>query len=56
MPDAIAREALETYARFVAMRDEIDEGRRGWADLAGFFTQATTPATACSATATTCST
>jgi len=38
MPDAIAREALETYARFVAMRDEIDEGRRTWADLAGFFT------------------
>ncbi len=39
MSDAIAREALETYARFVAMRDEIDEERRGWADLAGFFTQ-----------------
>ena len=38
MPDAIAREALETYTRFVAMRDEIDEGRRGWADLADFFT------------------
>jgi ketosteroid isomerase-like protein len=38
VPDAIAREALATYARFVALRDEIDAGRRGWADLADFFT------------------
>ncbi len=38
MPDAIAREALATYARFVALRDEIDAGHRGWGDLAGFFT------------------
>jgi hypothetical protein len=39
MPDAIAREALATYERFVAMRDEIDAGRRGWEDLAEFFTE-----------------
>jgi hypothetical protein len=39
MPDAIAREALATYKRFVAVRDEIDEGRRGWEDLAEFFTE-----------------
>jgi hypothetical protein len=38
MPDAIAREALATYQRFVAMRDEIDAGNRGWGDLAEFFT------------------
>ena len=38
MPDPIAREALETYTRFVALRDEIDTGRRSWAELADFFT------------------
>ena len=38
MSDAIAREALATYARFVRLRDEIDAGQRGWGDLADFFT------------------
>jgi ketosteroid isomerase-like protein len=38
MSDTIAREALATYARFVALRDEIDAGRRGWGELAEFFT------------------
>lgn len=31
-------EAREIYARFVQVRDEIDEGKRGWGDLADFFT------------------
>ena len=33
------REALETYARFVALRDEIDAGRETWSRLAEFFTE-----------------
>ncbi|MDJ0786699.1 MAG: nuclear transport factor 2 family protein [Myxococcota bacterium] len=36
---ATAREATETYARFVALRDEIDRGERPWAELADFFTE-----------------
>ena len=36
---AIAKEARETYDRFVEIRDEIDEGKRGWGDLADFFTE-----------------
>ena len=36
---AIEKEALETYARFVALRDEIDVGRKSWSDLADFFTE-----------------
>jgi ketosteroid isomerase-like protein len=39
MPDATAQEALETYDRFVALRDEIDAGRKRWSDLADFFTE-----------------
>ncbi len=39
MPTATEQEALDTYARFVAQRDEVDEGTRGWADLADFFTE-----------------
>jgi ketosteroid isomerase-like protein len=39
MSRAIETEALETYARFVGVRDEIDEGRRPWSDLADFFTE-----------------
>jgi ketosteroid isomerase-like protein len=39
MPTAIESEALATYARFVALRDEIDAGRRRWAELADFFTE-----------------
>jgi hypothetical protein len=36
---AIEEEALETYARLVALRDEIDGGRKLWSDLADFFTE-----------------
>jgi len=36
---AIEKEALETYARLVARRDEIDGGRKLWSDLAVFFTE-----------------
>jgi len=39
MSDAIARESLETYERFVAVRDEIDEGKKPWSVLADFFTE-----------------
>jgi hypothetical protein len=38
MADAIEQEATQTYARFVALRDEIDAGRRRWSALADFFT------------------
>jgi ketosteroid isomerase-like protein len=31
-------EALATYARFVALRDEIDLGKKPWSLLADFFT------------------
>jgi len=34
----IEKEALDSYARFVALREEIDAGRRRWAELADFFT------------------
>ena len=33
------QEALDTYARFVALRDEIDVGGRAWSELADFFTE-----------------
>jgi hypothetical protein len=39
MSTDLEREAKETYARFVAMRDEIDAGNKSWADLADFFTE-----------------
>ena len=39
MTDSIAAEALETYERFVAIRDEIDVGRKSWSTLADFFTE-----------------
>ncbi|MDP6979658.1 MAG: nuclear transport factor 2 family protein [Myxococcota bacterium] len=39
MPSPIETEALETYERFVAMRDEIDAGRERWSSLADFFTE-----------------
>jgi len=35
----IEREALETYHRFVGVRDQIDVGERSWEDLADFFTE-----------------
>ena len=39
MPNAIEREARETYERYVAVRDEIDAGKKPWAVLADFFTE-----------------
>ncbi len=39
MSEAIEKEARESYARFVALRDEIDLGRRPWSSLADFFTE-----------------
>ena len=39
MPTPLEIEARETYARFVAARDEVDSGRKRWSDLADFFTE-----------------
>ncbi len=39
MSEAIEREALETYKRFVATRDEIDTGAKPWSALADYFTE-----------------
>ena len=39
MPSSTEREALDTYARFVAVRDRIDVGEADWPDLANFFTE-----------------
>lgn len=36
---AIATEALETYRRFVAARDQVDSGEKTWDQLADFFTE-----------------
>jgi len=36
---AIEKEALATYDRFVALRDEIDVGKQHWPALADFFTE-----------------
>ncbi len=38
MSDAIAQEAIKTYERFVAQRDEIDLGSKPWSSLADCFT------------------
>ena len=35
----IEGEALETYRRFVAVRDQIDSGAKSWSDLADFFSE-----------------
>jgi len=35
----IESEGLATYEKFVALRDEIDEGRKTWSALADFFTE-----------------
>jgi hypothetical protein len=35
----LEQEALDTYGRFVALRDEIDAGREPWSRLADFFTE-----------------
>ena len=39
MTDPIADEALQTYDRFVATRDEIDKGNQTWSSLADYFTE-----------------
>jgi SnoaL-like domain len=39
VPSKIEREALETYERLVAVRDEIDAGDKPWTALADFFTE-----------------
>jgi len=39
MKDPIAAEALQTYERFVATRNEIDVGNRPWSALADYFTE-----------------
>ncbi len=39
MSETIEREAVETYERLVALRDEIDAGKRPWAEMAEFFTE-----------------
>jgi ketosteroid isomerase-like protein len=39
VPSEIESEALETYQRFVATRDEIDKGAKPWSELADFFTE-----------------
>lgn len=36
---ALEDEAKQTYQRFVAMRDAIDNGDIGWEELADFFTE-----------------
>jgi hypothetical protein len=35
----LEQEALDTYERFVALRDEIDAGKQPWSRLADFFTE-----------------
>ena len=40
MSTPLEREARETYARFVALRDQIDTGNASWSALADFFTDA----------------
>jgi len=37
--NSIEKEGLETYDRFVALRDEIDVGNKPWSALADFFTE-----------------
>ena len=39
MSEAIEKEAIETYERFVAVREEIDAGKKSWSVLADFFTE-----------------
>ena len=39
MSSSIKEEALAAYGRFVATRDEIDEGKQTWSVLADFFTE-----------------
>ncbi len=37
--EAIEKEAIATYERFVALRDQIDLGQQPWSALADFFTE-----------------
>lgn len=39
MSEAIEQEAVATYERFVALRNEIDAGDKPWSALADFFTE-----------------
>ena len=39
MPDSIEQQGLAAYDKLVAMRDEIDEGKRPWSDMADLFTE-----------------
>jgi ketosteroid isomerase-like protein len=39
LTDTFETDARETYRRFVALRDAIDQGGRPWSALADFFTQ-----------------
>lgn len=39
MSEPIETEAIAAYAKLVAVRDEIDVGKRPWSDLADFFTE-----------------
>lgn len=36
---SIEQEVRATYDRFVALRDQIDKGDKGWEELADFFTE-----------------
>jgi len=35
VPTIAEKQALDTYDRFVALRDEVDEGKKSWSALAG---------------------
>ena len=39
MPTELEQESIQTYERFVAMRDRIDAGDESWSSLADFFTE-----------------
>jgi len=39
MPSGIEKEAVDTYEKFVATRDEIDARNKPWSALADFFTE-----------------
>ena len=39
MPTELEKESVQTYERFVAMRDRIDAGDESWSSLADFFTE-----------------
>jgi len=39
MADSIEQESRATYERFVARRDEVDQGKQPWSSMADFFTE-----------------